>query len=146
MTTTIIIIQDECGGKHHHKVILKSKYYLQPYKIITSMSQITVPSGKSLVEGKLIPMQGGNALDLSVIQTDSDNYSSDNEGVAVVSKTSFGSFVVKRASDSGGTCTITYSALNSQGNKVEGSDQFTFDANVVTPVADSLSASYGEAQ
>lgn len=146
MATIIIIEGGKHGKKHRHKIKLGAIYFIENFKILVQMATINIPQDKNSVNGQLVPTQSGNPLDLSFIQPDTDSYSSSDTNIANVSKTGNGTFTVSRVAPEGGTVTISYSANNTQGNQISGSDTVIFDAVVVPIVADALTATFSEPQ
>lgn len=107
---------------------------------------VTVLDGQNKVPGQLIPLaaDGVTQEPIETINAGSEVYTSSDTTVATVAAdpSAEGAFVVTRVPGATGNVTISYTAVNTAGTIISGSDNFTFQGPL-TGLAQSLSAQYG---
>ena len=136
--------------RHHHKRKankLTAEFIINGYKIYsTTMATITIPGSANSVNGQLVPLAAGVAQPITAIQAGSEAYTISDPTLATVAPISGteGAFTVARVPGTSGTVTLKYSANNTAGTSISGSDDFVFEAPAPPPppVADALSATY----
>ena len=108
------------------------------------MATITVPGGNSSVAGQLVPIgTDGSQLPITSIQAGSEAYTTSDPTIATVVPIDGqeGGFTVTRVPNASGAVTVSYTANNTEGTSISGSDSFVFEAPVI--LAASLTATYG---
>lgn len=107
---------------------------------------ITVLDGQNNVPGQLIPLaaDGVTQEPISTINAGSEAYTSSDTTIATVAPVAGteGAFLVTRVPGAVGNVTISYTAVNTAGTTISGSDNFVFQGPL-TGLAQSLTASYG---
>lgn len=112
----------------------------------TMPNTITVLDGQNVVPGQLIPLaaDGVTQEPITTINAGSEVYTSSDTTIATVgtTNTAEGAFTVTRVPGAVGNVTISYTAVNTAGTTISGSDNFIFQGPT-TGIAASLTASYG---
>lgn len=107
---------------------------------------ITVLDGQNNVAGQLVPLaaDGVTVEPIDTITAGSEAYTSSDPTVATVAADPSGvegAFIVSRVTGATGNVTVSYTAKNTAGTTISGSDNFTFQGPL-TGLAQSLSATY----
>lgn len=107
---------------------------------------ITVLDGQNNVAGQLVPLaaDGVTVEPIDTIKAGSELYTSSDTTVATVAADPSGvegAFIVSRVTGATGNVTVSYTAVNTAGTTISGSDNFTFQGPL-TGLAQSLSATY----
>lgn len=164
-TSVEALIQERFEHKCHchYPKPVKSKSLTAIYAVVTDSSDIqlifsnkknnempqtiTVLDGQNNVPGQLVPLaaDGVTTEPISTINAGSEVYTSSDSTIATVAPVASGpegSFLVTRVPGAVGNVTISYTAVNTAGVTISGSDNFIFQGPT-TGVAASLTANYG---
>jgi hypothetical protein len=166
-TSVEALIQERLEHKCHchYPKQGKAKHLTAVYAVVTDSSDIqlifsnknsnempqtiTVLDGQNNVPGQLVPLaaDGVTIEPISTINAGSESYTSSDPSIATAAPVAGGpegSFLVTRVPGAIGNVAISYTAVNTDGTTISGSDNFVFQGPS-TGVAASLTATYGPA-
>lgn len=109
---------------------------------------ITVLDGQNNVPGQLVPLaaDGVTIEPISTINAGSEVYTSSDTTIATAAADPSGvegAFIVTRVPGAAGNVSVSYTAVNTAGTTISGSDNFVFQGPA-TGIASSLTATYGQ--
>ena len=138
------IISDLIKQKDCNEWALKSQFIFDNIKIKGNKMTLTFTGTQNSVIGQLVPTLAGVDQPISAIVAGSEVYNSSDTTIATVTSdgTTEGQYTVTRVAGASGNVTINYTAINLEGTTISGSDDYVFQAVIVSASADALRSDF----
>ena len=126
------------------KMALKSQFIFDNIKIQGNKMTLTFTGAQNSVVGQLVPTLAGVDQPITAINAGSENYVSSDPTIATVASngTPEGQYTVTRVAGASGNITVSYTATNLEGTTISGSDDYVFQAVIVSASADALRSDF----